>query len=322
MTNADFFHAVDTDSTSHSERTSDFSRPKTESNRDELCFAAFLWTGNSFSKLEMEKIFEALQSGDETNSLLQKLITLFPLKFVDFDFSLLERATERLHDLCCRHRISILPFWSTDYPRAFWLLDAPPPVLTYIGERCWESQSFSVVGSRRPIADSRFWLENELLPFLKCSSWTVISGGAMGVDQLAHGLALRANRPTLVVLPSGILNLFPKNLSELLPMVVEGGGAFMSSYGPKTEVRKYHFQARNELMILLSRWTLIAEAARRSGTYMTSQLALKWGKEMGVVPHVPVGNHGLGSLDLLASGAPMIRDSADLRFFAEGISKL
>ncbi len=167
----------------------------------------------------------------------------------------------------------------------------------------------SVVGSRNLSYGLKQWMEHEILPTLKFLKIGVISGGARGVDQWAHFLALRAGQPTLVVLPSGLKNKYPQSIERLVknPLVV-----FLSEYKADLEMKKYHFYDRNCLIAALSEQTLIVQAGEKSGTMMTAQAAVELGNNLLVVPGSPVDSGMAGNNQLLFDGAQMIRNRRDL----------
>jgi DNA processing protein len=157
----------------------------------------------------------------------------------------------------------------------------------------------------------RDWLNVHISNFLQSFPVTIVSGGAQGVDQLAHSLALRNQCPTIVFLPSGHKCYYPKDLQIWEARIIDGGGAIVSEFPPMAAMRKYHFARRNRLIAAMGDLVFIAQAARSSGTQVTALHAVNLGRPVGVLPHFP-GNEVMGSLELLRDGALMIQDSDDL----------
>jgi DNA processing protein len=77
-------------------------------------------------------------------------------------------------------------------------------------------------------------------------------------------------------------------------------------------MQKSFFHARNRWIAGVSAVTVIVEANRKSGSSLTAKMALEEGRTIATLPVSPVGASGLGNLDLLASGAQLIRDCDDL----------
>lgn len=221
-----------------------------------------------------------------------------------------DKILERLHQI----EAQIIFPGAKDYPRSFLELEKPPVFLSYWGKPIWQSQEcLSVVGSRRAQDCSIQWLESHLSHFLNESPCTVVSGGAFGIDQRAHGVALKRNSPTVVLLPSGLSNLYPSELSRWLEPVLTGGGAFVSEYFPGIEVRRLHFHERNRMVAAFAKVLLVIEAGRRSGTMISARYAVDLGKELAVVPGHPLWSSFSGSLSLIKQGGHLIEDSGDLQ---------
>jgi len=204
---------------------------------------------------------------------------------------------------------------SWDYPQAFiHNLDTPPLFLTYIGNPAWtQKASLGVVGSRKLSLLTKEWMETELLGFLKNQKICVISGGARGVDQLAHLCALRARCPTYVFLPSGLECIYPKDMADWKENILSLGGAYLSEYWPTEMIKKHYFIERNRLIAAMADFVLIVQGERKSGTLLTAQWALDLGRDIGVLPGHPMDPLFSGNLELLRSGVPVVMDAQDLQ---------
>ena len=148
---------------------------------------------------------------------------------------------------------------------------------------------------------------------------TTFSGGAYGVDQMAHKVSLLAEVPTICFLPTGVNTCYPKTLKPLAKQIMDCGGAVVSPFPPDFPIFKSNFYFRNKILVLLSDLILIAEARRRSGTGMTANMAVSSGKPMVVLPQAAIKNC-LGSLDLIDSGLPIVRCKKDLIFTVEQLN--
>lgn len=104
-----------------------------------------------------------------------------------------------------------------DYPEAFNFLDNPPYLISYFGNPVWnEKACIGVVGSRKPMLQTKTWLDEHFLEYLLKRDYCVVSGGARGIDQKAHAIALKVARKTVSFLPSGLLRFTHSRLSDLL----------------------------------------------------------------------------------------------------------
>src|SRR5690606_30260774 len=128
----------------------------------------------------------------------------------------------------------------------------------------------------------------------------VVSGGARGVDQWAHRLAVDYGNPTVCVLPTGILNPYPSGNESLWRAILEGGGCMLSTFALDEPLRKWAFHARNRWIAGLARVCFVAEANRRSGSLLTANLAACEGREVCTLPVFPLNGQGLANLDLIS----------------------
>jgi len=156
-------------------------------------------------------------------------------------------------------------------------------------------------------------MQRELAPFLRECGVQVVSGGARGVDQWAHRLAIDSRQSTVCILPSGLLNAYPPAAEPLWARILESGGCLMSTCALNEPMRKHFFHVRNRWIAGLSDLCLVVEANRRSGSLLTAKLANDESREVCTLPVSPMSSQGLGNLDLLMSGATMVRDRHDLR---------
>jgi DNA processing protein len=226
----------------------------------------------------------------------------------------LDRARGVL-EWCEKRGVHVLHPESPSYPDAFYHLEKPPLFLSVEGpiKALVESQPrLAVVGTREPTTRSLEWLDHHISEFLRKRAAVIVSGGARGIDQKAHRIAIREGAPTFVFLPSGLARAYPAEIEGWREALFESGGVLISQYAPEQEIRRRHFEARNRLIAAMGQVVLIAEARRKSGSVMTARLASELGKTLAVLPSFPGEASSSGTLDLLFNGAFPLRDSDDL----------
>jgi DNA protecting protein DprA len=128
--------------------------------------------------------------------------------------------------------------------------------------------------------------------------WSLVSGGALGIDAGAHRAALRMGCPQVAVLPCGRDRVYPPGHAELFAAVLrqaDSGLIFAHPLG--TEPRRGMFASRNRIVVALADAVLVAEASLRSGSIGTGRLARKAGRSLAVF----AGTAGCGTL--IAEGA-------------------
>lgn len=167
-----------------------------------------------------------------------------------------------------------------EYPDALRHIYNPPAVL-YVNGRLPELEdrlSIGIVGTRTASkygTDNAFRFGYSLAKYGVC----VISGGALGVDCAAHRGVLAAKGETVCVLGCGIDYKYLRE-NEGMRKAIAQNGAVISEYPPGTPPRAYHFPERNRIIAALSNGVLIIESGERSGSLITADFALEFGKEL------------------------------------------
>jgi DNA processing protein len=192
----------------------------------------------------------------------------------------------------------------------------PPVFFEFKGEPFWRSHKLiSVVGSRQIAELSKNWMKNQLSLFLQKNDIAVVSGGAIGIDQLAHLVAVKNKKPTIFVLPSGIENKYPNNLIEFEKAEFSPQTCFLSEFESNQRIHKSHFYFRNRLIAALGELTLIVQASLKSGSLLTVHHCLENGKPLLVIPSHPEIIGFEGNLKLIREGAYPITSEQDLLDF-------
>jgi DNA processing protein len=163
-------------------------------------------------------------------------------------------------------------------------------------EKLLECKKISIVGSRKPTQYSR-QLTQELSSKLSRAGICIVSGGAMGIDAMAHSGAGSAN--TIAVLPCGINLKYPKVNVNLLNEI-EKNGLLLSQFAPDFQATPWSFVARNELVVALGDILIVSEAELDSGSMRSVAFALAMGKEIYVLPQ-RLGESG-ATQELLKNG--------------------
>jgi len=157
-----------------------------------------------------------------------------------------------------------------------------PQELFFIGNKeLLKSKKISIVGSRKPNQYARE-MTYQLATKLSKAGVCVVSGGAIGVDAIAHKAAGSAN--TIMVAATGLDKRYP-SINRNLIENIEKEGLVLSQFGVGTPSTKYNFVLRNELVVALGDVLIVTYADKDSGTMRSVEYALKMGKEIFVLPH-------------------------------------
>lgn len=179
----------------------------------------------------------------------------------------------------------VLIYGEKNYPKNLENLYSPPVLLFCRGEILpTDFPSISVVGSRTLTPYGKRAIE-KIVGEIAREGITIISGLALGADFQAHRTALNNGARTIAVLGSGIDNISPKTNENLAKKFLEKNmGVVLSEYLPGTEVRPENFPVRNRIVAGLSRAVIVIEAAKKSGSLITAELAVNQGKDVFAVP--------------------------------------
>lgn len=139
----------------------------------------------------------------------------------------------------------------------------------------------SLVGTRKPSQYTRT-LTHRLASTLAKAGIAVVSGGAMGVDAIAHAGATPKN--TIAVLPCGIDLKYPA-VNKTLLGAIEKEGLLLSQFERGFKATPWSFVVRNELVVALGDVLIVAEAELESGSMRSVAYALEMQKEIFVLPH-------------------------------------
>jgi DNA processing protein len=167
----------------------------------------------------------------------------------------------------------------------------------------------TVVGSRRATSYGRE-VARELGRELARAGLVVVSGLAFGVDACAHRGALDAGR-TVAVLGCGADTAYPAAHRTLWRRICQEG-VVISELPPGAAPWRWTFPARNRIMAALAGMTVVVEAAARSGSLITTDLAADLGRDLGAVPGPINSRASVGPNNLLAGGACLVRGAQDV----------
>jgi DNA processing protein len=172
-------------------------------------------------------------------------------------------------------------------------------------------RSVAIVGSRASTAYGEH-VAAELGHQLGGRGWTVVSGGAFGIDAAAHRGALAAEAPTLAVLACGVDRPYPAAHGALFSRIAETG-LLVSEWPPGCAPLRHRFLVRNRLIAALTRGTVVVEAAARSGAQATAKRAHRLGRQVLVVPGPVTSAMSVGCHELLRdseAGATLVASAA------------
>jgi DNA processing protein len=197
------------------------------------------------------------------------------------------------------------------YPKMLAQISDPPPVLYVHGRKeLLNGCCLAIVGSRAATAYGRrtaFSLAARLAEV----SVTIVSGLALGIDVEAHEGALSVKGDTVAVLGCGLDIVYPFQNRKMFHRIREHG-VLVSEYPLATRPEGFRFPARNRIIAGLSQGVVVVEAAKKSGSLITAQLALDEGREVFAVPGQVDSFKSAGTHWLLRQGAKLVQTAEDV----------
>lgn len=181
-------------------------------------------------------------------------------------------------------------------------LKNPPKELFYKGE--WDEKLFekciAIVGSRRMTEYGRRAIE-KIVPQLVADGWTIVSGFMYGVDFAAHRVCVECGGKTIAVLGWGIDIRREETDIQMEQSIVESGGLILSEWKDQ-QPALWTFPWRNRIVAALSQEIIVVEAAIKSGSLITVEIAEKLGRKIWAVPGPITSSVSAGTNMLIASG--------------------
>lgn len=174
------------------------------------------------------------------------------------------------------------------------------------------ARSVAVVGSRDCSTYGR-QVALDLAGALAARGWSIVSGGAYGIDQAAHSAALAtgtAQPVTVSVMAGGIDRLYPRGNEDLL-REVEASGLLLAEAAPGCTPSRYRFLQRNRLIAALAAGTVVVEARWRSGAQSTAHHADGLSRPVGAVPGSVHAGTSAGCHRLVREGTAVLVTDVD-----------
>lgn len=213
-------------------------------------------------------------------------------------------------DFIEKYKINWVTLVDDNYPELLKNIHLPPLFLYYKG-RLPDEQSLAVIGSREAHSYAQRVIDN-IVPHLVGNRWTIVSGGALGADTMAHRAALNAGGRTVAILGSGLLKPYPADNKQLFDQMIDSGGAVISTFSLLADPIPEHFPDRNRVISGLSKGCLVVQAAAKSGARITADFCLSQGRDVFAVPGNLWDPLSAGCHQLIQQGAKLTSSAADI----------
>ena len=209
---------------------------------------------------------------------------------------------------CEKEAIEIIGYYDEYYPILLKEIPDSPMVIYVKGRKEYMKDPMIALVGARKCTEYGYRMARYLSKELSEYGMTIVSGMAMGVDAASHQGAIKVGK-TIAVLGTGVNVCYPECNRRLYNELLETE-CLISEYPPHTMPRAYHFPRRNRIISGLCYGTVVIEAAVRSGSLITAQLALDYGREVYAVPGESKMSYGTN--ELIASGAKCTISAQDI----------
>lgn len=195
------------------------------------------------------------------------------------------------------------------YPSLLAATEDAPPILIARGHAVlFDRPGVGIVGARNASAAGiRF--TRELAAGLSQRGYCIVSGLARGIDAAAHAAGLEGG--TIACVAGGIDVPYPPENESLYKSIGEQG-LLLSEQPLGTVPQGRHFPRRNRVIAGLSLGVLVVEAAMKSGSLITANIATGIGREVMAVPGSPLDPRSHGCNHLIRNGATLVQSVDDV----------
>ncbi|RAX55341.1 hypothetical protein CCY99_01190 [Helicobacter sp. 16-1353] len=165
-------------------------------------------------------------------------------------------------------------------PESLLKLKSPPKKLYFIGDtKLLDNFKVAIVGTRKP---NQYTKNITALLAQKISKYaTIVSGGAIGVDCIAH---TNSFPNTIMISPSSLEIIYPKENMRLIKNIAKDA-LILSEYEKNYMPQKYSFLERNRIVIALSDIVILPQGDINSGTSSSARIAEILNKLIFTLPH-------------------------------------
>ncbi len=226
------------------------------------------------NKKNYKEFYENLNYKNLKSYLSEKEITSIISKKESTNF---EKINKIIKDKC----VEIVTINDDWYPILLKQISNPPYFL-YVRWKIDNSPKIVIIWSR---SMTNYWKKviEKLIPGLS-KYFVIVSWWASWCDSEAHIQTLLNGWITIVVIWTWIDLDYPGTNTKLFNDIVEKKWWIISIFPIWEIANPYNFPIRNEIVSAISSWVIVIESGEKSGTLITSNLALEQWKDVFAIP--------------------------------------
>ncbi|MEE9553420.1 MAG: DNA-processing protein DprA, partial [candidate division Zixibacteria bacterium] len=185
----------------------------------------------------------------------------------------------KIHDYAA-NEIYVSCILDDDYPESIRVIDDPPPLIYYRGEKTvWSTDFIAMVGTTKA-TQGGIRLAVDIAKEFAVRGYGIVSGLAIGIDSAAHLGALKEKGANIAVLGNGLLEIYPEENKPLADLITQSG-LLISEHPPYDKVRKSGLVLRNRLITALAKAVIVVQVGEETrGELRTASFASKQAKPL------------------------------------------
>ena len=194
-----------------------------------------------------------------------------------------------------------------EYPTYLKELYRPPLVLFYYGDISLindPNNNLAIVGTRKP-SELGTKITREITETVS-KKYNIVSGLALGIDAIAHEEAIKNGGKTVAILGCGIDICYPSSNRDIYE-IIKKDHLLISEYPNQTTPSPCKFPNRNRLIAQFSKGILVTESKKKSGTSITVNYGLWYGRDIMCVPSVDFNDSGCNKF--IREGAALVENA-------------
>jgi DNA processing protein len=214
-------------------------------------------------------------------------------------------------DKLCLQGISVVTYLDDKYPVLLRNLSDKPAILFIKGPMDWGEIPIAIVGTRRMTSYGEL-VTKKITQELADQGASIISGFMYGVDVCAQKQALLNQAKTVGVLGFGFDYMYPVSQKKLFDHMLSRGATFITEHSPYIYPATFNFPMRNRIIAGLSLGVVVTEAAEKSGSLITANWTLEYGRQIFAVPGPITNKYCEGTRQLINQGASLVTSGEEI----------
>lgn len=222
-----------------------------------------------------------LTEAEDIDDLINKILEM-ETKFTTEDLNDAKNIAEATFEYVTTCDVDIITIFDDNYPEKLNVMkNAKPAVLYAKGNiEALNKPNIAVIGTRNPSQLSQEFEVNFVKNIVNSTDNIIVSGLALGCDEIAQKTTVSENKITIAVLPSFVEEVTPASNKELAALILENNGCLISEYEPGTKVYKSNYVNRDKIVAALSDSIFVVECGVKSGTMHTVKAADKFERQI------------------------------------------